>query len=199
MSDSVGECKTRPGSRQVYNRRESNAFGFFDHTGSTSGGAGTHDGALGLPGGELVAVCEAPCDRAGRSGGGVGGPAGGKGGAILGHRQRMARQAPEERIWTQGSHEGALIACAAPSDGWPMQSRAQAGASRVDRFGPVWEPEQLPQGSPGGVSAAIVLGIRPGTANKGGTCCGGLGRHGSSLRVWYRGATGHADGRSAKA
>jgi len=33
MGNSVEECKTKHGSWQVYNCWESNAFGFFDHTG----------------------------------------------------------------------------------------------------------------------------------------------------------------------
>jgi len=45
MSGSVGECKTRHGSRQVYNCWDSNAFGFFDHTSELQRAASQQDPA----------------------------------------------------------------------------------------------------------------------------------------------------------
>jgi hypothetical protein len=160
---------------------------------------GAQGGALGAEWGELVAVCEEDCDLECGIGGGICGPARGKRFAVLGDGERMDRKEPEEIIVVQRGHEGPCREFQAHRDGLSMESCAEGLDPGVKRFRTLCKAQKLPLCGASGLEADIVCRIRPVEANKGRTYFGYVLLHMCSLRVWYRGAKGHAGVRSAKA
>ena len=150
-------------------------------------------------GGERVAVCEAACDLQRGLGGVVCGPAGGQGGTGRGQGERLDGTAPATIIVAQRGAKGPVMQRKPYRHGLAVEPRTQALAPRVDRVGPVREPQQRSSLSASGVEAAIVCGVRPVEAKKGGTCCGGLGLHVGAPCVWDRGVKGQAGWRAAQA
>jgi hypothetical protein len=84
-------------------------------------------------------------------------------------------------------------------DGVSMKARAQALAPGVDRRRAVFETQTRPARRAGGLPAAIVFGLCPGAATKGGKCCRGMLRPMGSPSVWDRSAKGPACWCCAKA
>ncbi len=77
---------------------------------------GTHGGAVGLQGLELVTVFQEECDLECRIGGVVLGSARGKRVAVPGHRERMDGKEHEEILCAPCRHDGPFLECQAPRD-----------------------------------------------------------------------------------
>ena len=133
-------------------------------------GEGPHGRALGRHGLARVTVFAEEFDLECRIGGVVLGSAGSKRVAVRGHGERMDGQAHEELIGAQCRHDGPVIEFQAHRDRLSVEARAQGLAPHVDGFRAGFEAQELPPCSASGLSADIVLGLRPIEADTGGTC-----------------------------
>jgi hypothetical protein len=160
---------------------------------------GATRGAVGGERGARVAGCEAAGDLQRGLGGVVCGPAGGQCGTGRGQGERLDGTAPAAIIVAQRGDQGPVMQRKTYRHGLAVAPRTQALAPRVDRCGPVREPQKRSSLSASGVEAAIVCGGSPVEAKKGGTCCGGLWLPVGAPCIWDRGVKGQACGRSAQA
>jgi hypothetical protein len=144
---------------------------------------GAPGGAWRAKGGELVAGCEQEFDLECGIGGVVFRPARGQRFAVRGHGERVDGQEDKEIRCAQCGHDRPFMELQAHRHRLAVEPRAQALAPRVDDFRTVCERQTLPVRRTGGLEAAIVCGIRPVEANKGGTCFGGLWFQVQSPRV----------------
>jgi hypothetical protein len=103
---------------------------------------GTHGGALGLQGLQLVTVCEEEFDLEFRIGGVVFGAAGGKRFAVPGHGERIDGKEHEEIIVAQCRHNGPFREFQAHRDRVSVEARAQGLAPGVDGFRAVCEAQE---------------------------------------------------------
>ena len=122
---------------------------------------GAHGGALGGEWGECVAVFEEHLDLEFGIGGVICGSARGKRCAVSGHGERMDGKEPEELLWAQRRHDGPFMEFQAYGKRVTVEPRAQTLDPRVDRVRSVIEAQKLPVRRAGGLSTAIVFGIRP--------------------------------------
>jgi hypothetical protein len=131
-------------------------------------GEGTHGGALGLQGLQLITGCEEEFDLKCRSGGVVFGSARGQRVAVPGHGERIAGKAPEAIIWAPCRHHGPFLEFQAHRDRASLEARAQGLDPRVDGFRAVVEAQERTLCSASGLSADIVFGIGPIEPDNGG-------------------------------
>jgi len=114
-------------------------------------GEGTHGGALGLQGLELVTVFEEEFDLEFRIGGVVFGSAGGKRFTVLRHGERIDGKEHEEILCAPCRHDGPFLEFQAHRDRVSVEARAQGLDPRVDGFGAVFEAQELTSCSASGL------------------------------------------------
>jgi hypothetical protein len=122
---------------------------------------GTHRGALGLEGREVVARLEQELKLEFRVSGSILGMAGSEGFAVLGPGQRIAGEQDEARVWTPGVDERAVGEFAAHRHRAPWGPLLYGLCPRGDGLWFVRESTELPGVSADGLSADIVCGIGP--------------------------------------
>lgn len=141
-------------------------------------GEGTHGGALGLQGLELVPMFQEECDLEFRLGGGVFGSARGKRFAVPGHGERIDGKEHEESIVTQRRHDGPLREVQAHRDGLSVASCAAGLAPGMNLCRALGKTQKRTVRRARGLAADIVFRISPVEANKGRTGFGGWLLHG---------------------
>jgi hypothetical protein len=130
---------------------------------------GTHGGALGLEGLELVAMLAQELKLECRVRGIVLGVAGSEGFAVLGQGQRIDGEQDEERVWPQGLDQRAFVEFEAHRHRASCKPLVYGLCPRVDGLWFVLESTELPGVRADGLSADIGFGIGPLDTNEGST------------------------------
>ena len=112
---------------------------------------GTHGGALGLQGRELVTVLKEEFDLEFRIGGVVFGSARGTRFAVPGHGERIDGKEHEAILGAHCRHDGPFLEFQAHRDRVSVESRAQGLDPRVDGFRTVCEAQELTPRSASGL------------------------------------------------